>query len=114
MPTPANPTALAQQARRSYAERLLSGIPAVVSGIEQGAKLLAATVAEPAVALKRRELLPMLQTAFPIWQHGKLGAPGGRAALWPRAATPPRSCRRSRDCTACRSKRSGEIGRARV
>jgi len=72
MPTPANPTALAQQARRSYVERLLGGIPAVVQGIDQGAKLLAATVAEPAVALKRRELLPTLQSALPLWQHGMM------------------------------------------
>ncbi|MGZ8259958.1 MAG: DUF1631 family protein [Caldimonas sp.] len=70
MPTPANPTALAQQARRSYVERLLGGIPAVVQGIDQGAKLLAAAVAEPAVALKRRELLPTLLATFPIWQQG--------------------------------------------
>src|SRR5436190_603542 len=68
MPTPANPTALAQQARRSYAERLLAGMPGVVQAIDQGAKMLAAAVAEPAVALKRRELLPILQRAFPIWQ----------------------------------------------
>src|SRR6187200_634004 len=60
MPTPANPTALAQQARRSYAERLLAGMPAVVQAIDQGSKMLAAAVAEPAVALKRRELLPIL------------------------------------------------------
>ena len=33
-------------------------------------ELLAAAVAEPAVALKRRELLPILQRAFPIWQDG--------------------------------------------
>ena len=72
MPTPANPTALAQQARRSYVERLLGGIPAVVQGIDQGAKLLAATVAESAVALKRRELLPVLQAALPVWQHGMM------------------------------------------
>src|SRR4051794_35778504 len=72
MPTPANPTALAQQARRSYAERLLAGMPAVVQAIDQGAKMLAATVAEPAVALKRRELLPILQAAFPIWQQGMM------------------------------------------
>jgi len=70
MPTPANPTALAQQARRSYAERLLAGMPAVVQAIDQGAKMLAAAVAEPAVALKRRELLPILQRAFPVWQDG--------------------------------------------
>jgi hypothetical protein len=72
MPTPANPTALAQQARRSYAERLLAGMPAVVQAIDQGAKMLAAAVAEPAVALKRRELLPILQRAFPIWQDGMM------------------------------------------
>ncbi|HEV7576726.1 MAG TPA: DUF1631 family protein [Caldimonas sp.] len=70
MPTPANPTALAQQARRSYAERLLAGMPGVVQAIDQGARMLAAAVAEPAVALKRRELLPILQRAFPIWQDG--------------------------------------------
>ncbi len=70
MPTPANPTALAQQARRSYAERLLAGMPGVVQAIDQGARLLAAAVAEPAIALKRRELLPILQRAFPIWQDG--------------------------------------------
>ncbi len=70
MPTPANPTALAQQARRSYAERLLAGMPGVVQAIDQGARLLAAAVAEPAVALKRREFLPTLQRAFPIWQDG--------------------------------------------
>ena len=70
MPTPANPTALAQQARRSYAERLLGGMPVIVQAIDQGARLLASAVAEPAVALKRRELMPVLQGAFPIWQDG--------------------------------------------
>ena len=58
MPTPANPTALAQQARRSYVERLIGGMPAVVQAVDQGARALAAAVAEPAVALKRRELMP--------------------------------------------------------
>ena len=70
MPTPANPTALAQQARRSYAERLLGGMPAVVQAVDQGARLLAAAVAEPAVALKRRELIPTLAGALPLWLHG--------------------------------------------
>jgi hypothetical protein len=70
MPTPANPTALAQQARRSYAERLLAGMPAVVQAVEQGARLLASAVAEPAVAMRRRELIPILQGAFPVWLHG--------------------------------------------
>ncbi len=70
MPTPANPTALAQQARRSYAERLLGGMPAVVHAVEVGARLLAASVAEPAVAHKRRELLPVWQLALPMWLQG--------------------------------------------
>ena len=70
MPIPANPTALAQQARRSYAERLLGGMPAVVQAVDQGARALAGAVAEPAVALKRRELIPVLQSALPIWLMG--------------------------------------------
>ncbi|HZV93413.1 MAG TPA: DUF1631 family protein, partial [Caldimonas sp.] len=70
MPTPANPTALAQQARRSYVERLLGGIPAVVQAVDQGARTLAGSVAEPAVAMKRREIIPVLQTTFPLWQQG--------------------------------------------
>ena len=70
MPTPANPTALAQQARRSYAERLLGGMPGVVQAIDQGARLLASAVADPGVALKRRELVPVLQGTLPIWLMG--------------------------------------------
>ena len=70
MPTPANPTALAQQARRSYAERLLGGMPAVVQAVEQRSKLLAASVAEPLIAMRRRELLPVLQIALPMWLQG--------------------------------------------
>ncbi|MGZ5206306.1 MAG: DUF1631 family protein [Caldimonas sp.] len=70
MPTPANPTALAQQARRSYVERLLGGMPAVVAAVDQGARSLAAAVAEPAIGLKRRELIPTLQGTLPLWLHG--------------------------------------------
>ncbi len=70
MPTPANPTALAQQARRSFAERLLSGTPAIVHAVADAARIQAASVAEPALALRRRELLPVLQLAFPVWEQG--------------------------------------------
>ncbi|MEO7116632.1 MAG: DUF1631 family protein [Caldimonas sp.] len=70
MPTPANPTALAQQARRSYVERLLGGLPGVVQAIDQGARVLAGAVADPAVAMKRRELVPLLNPALPLWQNG--------------------------------------------
>ncbi|HUP06295.1 MAG TPA: DUF1631 family protein [Caldimonas sp.] len=67
MPTPANPAALAQQARRTYAERLLAGLPAVVQAVEHGAHVLAESVAEPAIALKRRELVPDLHKVAPLW-----------------------------------------------
>ena len=70
MRTPANPTALAQQARRSYAERLLAGLPSVVLATEQGARLLASAVADPMTALKRREILPVIQQSFPLWLQG--------------------------------------------
>ncbi len=70
MPTPANPTALAQQARRSYVERLLAGMPAVVLAVDQGARALAASVAEPAIAMKRRELIPTLSGTFALWLQG--------------------------------------------
>ena len=80
MPTPANPTALAQQARRSYVERLLAGMPAVVQAIDQGAKMLAAAVAEPAVALKRRELAadPARGVAALAARHDDAAARGAR------------------------------------
>jgi hypothetical protein len=67
MSTPANPAALAQQARRAYAERLLAGLPAVVQAVEHGAHVLAETLAEPAIALKRRELVPDLHKVAPLW-----------------------------------------------
>ena len=70
MPNPANPTALAQQARRSYVEGLLSGLPSVVQGVDRGARLLVGQVAEPMVAMKRRELVPDLQKATPLWLQG--------------------------------------------
>ncbi len=70
MPTPANPTALAQQARRSYVERLLGALPGVVQAIDEGARLLAGAVAEPALAMKRRELIPLLNPALPLFENG--------------------------------------------
>ena len=70
MPTPANPTALAQQARRSYIEGLLSGLPLVVQAVDQGARVLVGQVAEPMLAMRRRELVPDLQKAEPHWLAG--------------------------------------------
>ena len=70
MPTPANPTALAQQARQSYVEGLLAGLPAVVQAVDHGARILVSQVAEPMVAMKRREIVPELQKAGPYWLQG--------------------------------------------
>ena len=67
MATSANPSTLAQQARRSYAERLLEGVPTLVQAVEQGAKTLAATSAEPAVTAHRRALIGDLHRAAPTW-----------------------------------------------
>jgi hypothetical protein len=67
MPTPANPMALAQQARRSYIEGLLSGLPAIVQAVDQGARILVSQVVEPKIAMQRRELVPDLQKASPYW-----------------------------------------------
>ena len=72
MPTPAHSTALAQQARQSYVEGLLAGLPAVVQAVDKGARILVSQVAEPAVAMKRRELVPDLQKAGPYWLQGMM------------------------------------------
>ncbi len=100
MPTPANPTALAQHARRAYVEGLLAGMPAVVQAVDLGTRILVSQVVEPKLAMKRRELVPDLQRAAPFWLQsmttmlrnsmqlgtlsaslpGDLPGPGGRAA----------------------------------
>src|SRR5689334_9436805 len=67
MSTAANPAALAQQARRAYAERLLMGLPSVVQAVQHGAHILAETPAEQPVAFKRRELVVDLHKAAPLW-----------------------------------------------
>ena len=70
MPTPANPTALAQQARQSYVEGLLAGLPGLVQAVDKGARILVSQVAEPAVVMKRRELVPDMVKGGPFWLQG--------------------------------------------
>jgi hypothetical protein len=70
MPSPAQSTALAQQARRSYVEGLLTGLPGVVQAVDLGARLLAGQAAEPMLAMRRRDLVPDLQKAAPYWLQG--------------------------------------------
>src|SRR5665213_3248696 len=70
MPPSANPSALAQQARRWYAERLLQGMPAVVQAVDLGARVLAGAVAEPRVATRHRDVLKEFQSVAPGWLRG--------------------------------------------
>ena len=70
MATPANPTALAQQARKTYIEVLLGGLPAVVQAVDHGAKLQLSQAAEPALAMRRRDLVSDMQKALPFWSQG--------------------------------------------
>jgi hypothetical protein len=70
MATQPHSSALAQQARRAYIEGVIRGLPAVVQSVEQGSRNLMSQVAEPALALKRRELVVDLQKASPFWLQG--------------------------------------------
>jgi hypothetical protein len=67
MSTVAHSPVLAQQARRFYAERVLKGLPAVVEAVDQGVRALAGVAAEPAVTLRRREIVFELKTSAPTW-----------------------------------------------
>ncbi|HEY0819882.1 MAG TPA: DUF1631 family protein [Rhizobacter sp.] len=67
MATAADSLALAAQARRSYVERLLSGVPSVVHAVEEGARLLAGQTAEHSLQYKRRDVAADLRKAAPNW-----------------------------------------------
>ncbi len=70
MATLGNPTALAQQARRAYAEGLLNGMPTVVQAIDQGARVLLSQVAEGSVTMKRRDAVQDLNSSRAFWLQG--------------------------------------------
>jgi hypothetical protein len=74
MATAADSLALAAQARRSYVERLLHGMPAVVHAIEEGAKQLLTQPAEHNLQYKRRELVMDLRKCAPAWTQGVVNA----------------------------------------
>jgi len=74
MATAADSLALAAQARRSYVERLLSGVPTVVHAVEDGAKLLATQTAEHNIQYKRRDIAIDLRKASPTWINGIIAA----------------------------------------
>ena len=70
--TPATQSALAQQARRAYVEGALRGLPGVVQAVEKGARALSGQSAEPALSMKRRDMVLDLQKAAPFWQQGMI------------------------------------------
>jgi hypothetical protein len=74
MATTADSLALAAQARRSYVERLLSGVPGVVQAIEDGSRLLATQTAEHGLQYKRRDVAVDLRKAAPTWINGMIAA----------------------------------------
>ena len=74
MATAADSLALAAQARRSYVERLLSGVPTVVRAVEDGARLLATQTAEHNIQYKRRDVASDLRKASPAWINGIISA----------------------------------------
>lgn len=70
MLTLANPAAIAQQARRTYAEGLIKGIPAIVRSVDQAARALLTQVAEPVLAARRRDAVQDLQRLGSSWLQG--------------------------------------------
>lgn len=74
MATAADSLALAAQARRSYVERLLSGVPSVVHAVEEGARLLSTQSAEHSLQYKRRDVATDLRKAGPAWINGIISA----------------------------------------
>ncbi len=70
--SPSTQSALAQQARRAYVEGALRGLPGLVQSVEKGARALAGQNVEPALSMKRRDLVLDLQKAAPFWQQGMM------------------------------------------
>ncbi|WP_280154040.1 DUF1631 family protein [Piscinibacter sp. XHJ-5] len=98
MATTANSMALAAQARRSYVEGLLNGLPSVVQAVDQGARILLSQVSDPATNMRRRDTVDDLQKFQGLWLHAAVGAlrgvlqSGGTSAVKP-ADLPPAGSR---------------------
>ncbi len=74
MATAANSMALAAQARRSYVEGLLNGLPSVVQAVDSGARILLSQVADPATMMRRRDVVEDLSKAHAVWLNGAMSA----------------------------------------
>jgi Protein of unknown function (DUF1631) len=89
MATLANPTAIAHQARRTYTENLVKGIPAVAHAVDQAARVLLSQVAVPSVASRRRDAVQDLQRLGSFWVQGMTTALRGALQNGTIAATRP-------------------------
>ncbi|MCW7539322.1 DUF1631 domain-containing protein [Aquabacterium sp. A7-Y] len=69
MAIPADPKALAAQARRTFLNVLLYGAPNALSAVEEGAKALASQAAPPDVLLRRRDAWADIQRQRAAWQR---------------------------------------------
>ena len=101
MATHADSNALAALARRSYVEGLLSGLPAVVHAVDQGARTLLGQVAEHGVQMRRRDLVEGLTKTSGVWLQGAMTMLRGALLTGVVSASrpgdlPPPSGRRSR------------------
>jgi len=70
MASNAQTIALAAQARRSYVEGLLAGLPGVVQGVEQGARRALGSTADPATTMRRRDAVEDLKISAGAWLQG--------------------------------------------
>lgn len=57
-------------ARKTYLETLLRGASGLIHGCAEGAKLLASQTAEPALYMRRRDLVLDLPASLDAWQRG--------------------------------------------
>ncbi len=74
MATTADSLALAAQARRSYVERLLRGVPGVVQVVEDASRKLAIQTAENSLQFKRRDVATDLRKLAPAWIDGMVAS----------------------------------------
>ena len=72
MASTAHTMALATQARRSYVEGLLEGLPGVVHAVDQGARLLLSQVTDPATMMRRRDAVEDIKNASGFWLQGAM------------------------------------------
>ncbi|WKB50672.1 DUF1631 family protein [Eleftheria terrae] len=69
MAIPADPKALAAQARRTFLNVLLYGAPNALSAVEEGAKALALQAAPPELLMRRRDAWADVQRLRGAWQR---------------------------------------------